>query len=156
MKFLEILISFLATQGKSFFQANTEALSKTIVNNARRVAILLVGAVVSTTLFCYGVSMGYSALVESYDRGSGFEWSAGFIAGLVMVAISLVGLFYFLGEKRWLDATGLGEEAPPSSASQQQPQGPGIDTALALLITELAINLKESRHNAHKTQGEAP
>jgi hypothetical protein len=152
MKFLEIFLAFAATQGKSLFQDNTQALSRHIVGNARRVAILLSIAVISITLFCSGTSMGYTALVESIDQGDGWEWSAGLIAGLIMAAISFGGLVYSLGESRWLEATGIPEA---EAAAKQKPEGPGLDSAFALLITECALQLKESRSkNAENTPGE--
>lgn len=144
MKFLEILLSFAATQGKSMFQDNTQALSRHIVNNARKVAILLSIAVISITLFCTGTSMGYTALVTGIDQGEGWQWSAGLIAGLIMAAVSFGGLVYSLGESRWLEATGIPEAE--AAAAKQKPEGPGLDSAFALLITEFALQLKESRN----------
>jgi hypothetical protein len=152
MKFLEIFLAFAATQGKTMFQDNTQALSRHIVNNARKVAILLSVAVISITLFCTGTSMGYSALVTGIDQGEGWVWSAGLIAGLILAAVSLGGLFYSLGEARWLEATGIPEA---EAAAKQETEGPGLDTAFALLITEFALQLKESRRkHAEDAPGE--
>jgi len=152
MKFLEIFLSFLATQGKSFFQSNTEALSKTLVNNARRVAILLAIAVISIALFCNGASMGYAALVESIAQGDGWTASTGLYGGIILALVSLGGLFYSLGEKRWLDATGIRDEAH----EPKQPQNPPLESAFAILITEVALYLKESRKNAEHNSGDTP
>lgn len=143
MKILEILFSFLATQGRSLFQTNTEALSKQIVANARRVVTLLTVLVISIALFCSGISMGYSSLVASIAAGDGWVFSPGLVGGLLVAALSFGGLVYSLGEKRWLDATGITREAP----SERRQEGPGLDTAFALLISEIALHLKESRRS---------
>jgi hypothetical protein len=141
MKFLEILLSFLGTQGKAFLQSNTEALTQAIVNNARRVAGLLSGVAVSITLLCVGFSMGFHSVVESYKNGGSLEFSAGLVAGILLTAASLGALLYFLSEKAWLKATGL--QAQPAVAESSG--GPGLDTAIAVLILEISQELKSRR-----------
>lgn|GEM_PF-3403867 len=152
MKFLEILLSFAATQGKSMFQENTQSLSRHIAGNARKVAVLLSVTAISITLFCSGVSMGYTALIAGFENGDPWTWSAGLVGGLLLALVAAAGLAYSLGEKRWLAATGVPDEAPP----QIKPEGPGLDTAFAMLISEVALHLKESRTHAHESSGESP
>ncbi|MEO5667285.1 MAG: hypothetical protein ABIR96_04425 [Bdellovibrionota bacterium] len=151
MKIIEILFAFLATQGKSLFQTNTEALSRRMVSNARSVATLLTILVISITLFCSGVSMAYGAVVAGLSQGDGWICSPGLIAGLIMTLASFAGLLYSLGEKRWLNATGI-----PTEASEVRNEGPGLDTAFAFLISEVAMHLKESRKHDQTNPGDTP
>jgi hypothetical protein len=156
MKFLEILLSFIATQGKSFIQGGTEALSEKIVNNARRVAILLAVIVLAIVLFSTGFSMAYTSAIKNLEENGAWLWSAGVLSGMALAAIALTVLCYSLGEKRWLDATGINAKAdatpPPAPPRLLDPM---LEAALAVLITEFANGLKENRQNAAAPKTEA-
>src|SRR5688572_28728233 len=106
MKFLDILLAFLSTQGKSFLQGETHNMTQQIVNNARRVTRLLTGLILSIVLFSIGFSMAYSSAVSAFAETGGWAWTPGVVAGISLGLAALCGLFYTLGEKRWLDATG--------------------------------------------------
>lgn len=141
MKFLEILISFLVTQGKSFMQSNTEALTHQIVNNARRVTLLLATIVISITLFCIGFSMAYAAVVSGFDQ-SLWTWSPHLTGGLVLVMASVIGLACSFSERRWLDATGLN---PREKEAAKESSTTPMETAIAMILVEVANELRERR-----------
>ena len=153
MKFLEILLTFLSTQGKAFLQSNTEALTQSIVNNARKVATLLCGLVISLSLFCIGFSVAFSGVIayfshnnEGFLVGSQGFFSPAVIGGSSLTLAALVALSQCLSERHWLKATGL---APTVTATPSPiTQGPGLDTAIAVLILEIASELKERRSHA--------
>lgn len=154
MKFIEILLAFLASQGKGLFQQNTEAFSEKIINNSRRIVVLLAICVISITLFCCGISLGYTAAVTNLDQGNGWVWSNAVIGGILLSAISLVGLIYSLGEDRWLNAVGRHPE--DRTQKNREENAPGLESAFAVLISEVAAQLKASRKNAAKDSGDTP
>ncbi len=152
MKFLEILLSFIASQGKAIFQSNAENLSYQIVNNIRRIAILLTITVISISLFCIGFSMGYSGAVISYESFGIWTWSPRVVAGFTLIAISGLGLLYSLGESRWLAAT---DAEKTTQKTEKSSLNPVLEGAIAVIITELASELKERRRNAPATPNES-
>jgi hypothetical protein len=156
MKFLEILVNFLATQGMSFMHGSKESLTQQIVNNARRVARLLVFVVLSIVLFSIGFSMAYSGIVQGIEETGAWAWSPPVIWGLALALLAICGMVYALGEERWLDATDLKRrsESPPPPPSRLM--DPMLEAALAALITEFAQGLKEGRKNAASPQKEDP
>ncbi len=145
MKFLEILVSFLAGQGKAFLQTNTEAVSRRIANNARRVAALLAAAIVSIILFCSGVEMAYGAVVAAFEAGQGWSWSPALAGGLLLSAVAGYGLVSSLSEKRWMKAVGANE------ANNEAPKAAGpspVESAVAVLLLELSDQLRARREAA--------
>jgi hypothetical protein len=135
MKFIEILFSFLSNQGKFLLQSNTEAVTRQVINNARRIAGLLATTVISITLFCTGFSMAYSI------------WSPGLVAGIILALISIFGLIYSLGERRWLASVGINTDTIPATAKASLVD-PTLQTAVAAILIELAAELKERRTQA--------
>ena len=149
MKALEILLSFLMSQGRSAVQSSTEAVTHEIVARTRRVVILLTVTVIAIVLFCSGFSMAYAAAADNWANG--VEWSSPrFVMGCALTAASLIALLYALGEKRWLAATGL--QAAPAAVPPAPPT-PSLESAFALLITEFAQDMKASRERAPETPG---
>ena len=149
MKFLEILLSFITSQGKAFVNSNTETLSQHIVNNARRIFILISLTLISITLFCVGFSMAYRGLVIGYEHGDGWQWSASVIGGLILAVISALGLCRSLSEKSWMAATNIDTQNVTSTIHTQS--GPTLESAFAILITEIALEIRERHKNAPET-----
>lgn len=152
MKFLEILLSFIAGQGKSFLQTNTEVVTQQIVNNARRIATLLAAAIVCIILFCAGFEMAYDAVVTIFEEGTGWEWSPALIGGLLLAAGAGYGLVTALSEKRWMNAVGAKEarEVPA------KPQSSAMENAIAVLVLEVADQLKARRENPSPPASKEP
>ena len=154
MKFLEILLSFISTQGSSLFQSGSDAVSRKVTENARKVAILLAIAVIGITLFCSGFNMAYSAIVSGFERIDGFAWSTSLSGGLILVVVAILTLVYSLGEKRWVAAVNAHPEERPT---HNDAPGAALQSAIALLIVEIAHELKERRNtHAERPEREAP
>ncbi|MBS1984504.1 MAG: hypothetical protein JST16_10060 [Bdellovibrionales bacterium] len=153
MKILEILLAFLATQGRALFQSNTEAVSQRIVNNARRVAVLISATVIFIVLFCVGFKMAYVAGVAGFDSGITFMPSPALWGGILLALVSLGGLVYCLSEKRWLDAVA----AEPKATEEAKEAGPSpMENALAAILTEIAHEIHARRKANHRASAESP
>jgi len=156
MKFLEILLSFMTHQGKSFVQTSSEAVSARVAENARRIAMLLSLTAIFITLFCSGFTMAYNAAIGDWDQRMGWSFAPAFIGGLILALIALSGLFYSLGEKRWREAVGADAHDAFPASPPPPPAGPSLESAFAVLLVEVINEFKERRKNAPGGSGETP
>ena len=151
MKFLEILLGFLASEGKSFVKSNTDAVTQQIANNGRRIALLLSLTAISISLFCMGFGMAFKTIVDHFQNSSTFDSGPSLMSGISLAVISSLGLVYSLGEGRWMKAVGA-QDRPPSNNSTNSTE-PALQTAIAMLIVEVSQQLKHSRqHEATRPQ----
>ncbi len=151
MKFIEILLSFLTTQGSWLLQSGTSAVSRKMVDNARKIAVLLALSAIGIALFCSGFMMTYSNLIAGLEQQESLILKPGLIGGIILVALAISLLVYSLGEKRWIHAV----EATGHAHSHSNGE-PTLQTAAALLIVEIAQELKERRIHASKNPSETP
>lgn len=154
MKILEILLSFLSTQGKAFFAANTEAVGERIANNARRVAMLISANVIAVVLFCAGFNMAYSDVVATFEKGYGWSWTPGTIGGLVLTSIASVGLWWSFSEDRWRRAVSSESEEREREEGARASSSSPIENAIAVILLEIAREMRARRAQAKSSGGD--
>lgn len=156
MKFLEILLAFLSSQGKTMVQNNAEAVKENLANNFRRIAALLLTSLIASALFCVSISLALSRLLAAYEQLGVWSFSTTVTVSLVISLLCLAVLVFALGEKRWHDAVGRPTEKPADAVPPPRSGGPDLQAAVALLIVEVIQEIKARRQHASTTSTEAP
>lgn len=155
MKFLEILLAFLSSQGKNMVQNNAEIVKGNLANNFRRIAALLMTSLVTAALFCVSLSIAFNKLLASYEQNGAWVISTTILVAFITAIVCLAALIFVLSEKRWQNAVGNSDktaEAVPPPRSE----GPNLQAAVALLIVEVIQEIKARREHASTTAPEAP
>lgn len=119
-------------------------ISAEILNQLRRILILVVLTIGSLALFCMGMSYLIDRFLTNLDHGDAlFTPSIWFILGFLAVCIGI--MVYATNKKNWMDIFRSGKKEVPTSNTPQLPaSGNAIESVLSLLILDF---IKEREHN---------
>ncbi len=119
-------------------------ISAEILNQLRRILILVVLTLGSLALFCMGMSYLIDRFLTNLDHGDAlFTPSIWFILGFLAICIGI--MVYATNKKNWMDIFKSDKkETPPAASSQLPVGGNAIESVVSLLILDF---IKEREHN---------
>jgi hypothetical protein len=130
---------------KNFIGEKSLEISAEILNQLRRILILVVMTVGSLALFCMGMSYLLERFLNNLDNGQSlFSPSIWFILGFLTICIGV--MVYATRKQNWLDIfkAEKKEAAPPAPAG-----GNAIENVLSLLILDF-IKERELKREQEK------
>jgi hypothetical protein len=142
MNFLLPIISFLIGNAKGFFKEPGVALTQQLVTHVRSLTMIIVTCVGSLVLFCVGLSLLISNIVNQMEKEGSFVYSTGSMVYTGMVVIAAAVLIYSLRRQTWLKA--LGMEAKP----EQTKKSGALESAVALLVMDFVEERQSRRQHS--------
>lgn len=126
---------------KSIIGEKSLEISAEILNQLRRILILVVLTIGSLALFCMGMSYLIERFLNNLDQGTAlFTPSIWFILGFLAICVAI--MIYATNKKNWLD---IFKSEKKEEASRELPvSGTGLESVVSLLILDF---IKEREHN---------
>lgn len=126
---------------KSLIGEKSLEISAEILNQLRRILILVVLTIGSLALFCMGMSYLIERFLNNLDQGAAlFTPSIWFILGFLIICVGI--MVYATNKKNWLDIFKSEKKEMPES--QLPVSGTGLESVVSLLILDF---IKEREHN---------
>ena len=137
----EFLLNYVLGKRKSIGEKSWE-ISAEILNQLRKILILVVLTIGSLTLFCMGMSYLIERFLNNLDNGQAlFTPSIWFILGFIVICIGV--MVYATRKKNWLNI--FKSEIKEEPASQVSPGVNAIESVLSLLILDFIKEREQKR-----------
>lgn len=139
----ELFLNYFIGRGASISEKSLE-ISAEILNQLRRILILVVLTLGSLALFCMGMSHLIERFLNNIDNGAAlFTPSIWFILGFLIVCIGV--MVYATNKNNWLDIfKAEKKETPPPSVPAS---GNQLESVISLLILDF-IKEREAKRAA--------
>lgn len=148
LKIGELFISYFMGK-KNFFGEKSLEISAEILNQLRRILILVLLTVGSLALFCMGMGHLIERLLNNMDSGQAFITpSIWLLLGFQILCVAI--MIYATRKKNWLSIF-KNNEVPTNQTPAQLP-GNQIESVISLLILDF-IKEREYKRN-HKPKSE--
>ena len=127
---------------KKFIGEKSLEISAEILNQLRRILILVVLTIGSLALFCLGMSYLIERFLNNLDNGQTlFTPSIWFVLGFLVICIGV--MVYATRKQNWLDI--FKSEKIEEAAPQTQSTGNAIESVISLLILEFIKEREQKR-----------
>ncbi len=137
----EFFLNYFLGKKKSIGEKSWE-ISAEILNQLRRILILVVLTIGSLALFCMGMSYLIERFLNNLDNGQAlFTPSIWFILGFLAICIGV--MVYATRKQNWLDI--FKSEKKEDSALQVSPGVNAIESVLSLLILDFIKDREQKR-----------
>jgi len=133
--------------GRSMLGEKSLEISAEILNQLRRILILVVMTIGSLALFCMGVSHLIERFLNNIDNGQAiFTPSVWFILGFLAICAGI--MVYATRKQNWMDIFRSGRQE--QQMQQNNHVAPGnLESVLSLLVLDF-IKERESKRELHK------
>lgn len=149
IKVVEVFVSYFLGK-KNFFGEKSLEISAEILNQMRRVLILVLLSIGSLALFCMGMGHLIERSLNNIDNGqSFFTPSIWLLLGFQILCVGI--LLYATRKQIWLSIFKK-DEVVASSTSSALP-GTQIESVISLLILDF-IKEREHKRDQHKPKSE--
>lgn len=142
-KMAELFFKFMMGQ-RSLISERSQEISVEILNQVRRILILVVVTLGALTMFCMGMSHLIERVLNKLDGGE-FIFTPAIGVILAFIAICIGVLVYSTNKKVWLDIfkkdVSLAPPAPPAAAVST------IESVISLLVLDIIKEREAGREN---------
>lgn len=142
-KMAELFFKFMMGQ-RSLISERSQEISVEILNQVRRILILVVVTLGALTMFCMGMSHLIERVLNKLDGGE-FIFTPAIGVLLAFIAICIGVLVYSTNKKVWLDIfkkdVSLASPAPPAAAVST------IESVISLLVLDIIKEREAGREN---------
>jgi uncharacterized membrane protein YidH (DUF202 family) len=142
-KFGELIFKYFIGNRNAFSEKTFE-ISAEILNQLRRILILIVLTLGSLALFCMGVSHLIERFLNNIDHGDLlFTPSIWFILGFLVVCVAV--MVYATRKQNWMDIFKSEKRNESVADRSQEPKGHGqLESVISLLILDF-VKERESK-----------
>ena len=142
----EFFLNYFLGQ-KNLISEKSWEISAEILNQLRRILILVVLTLGSLTLFCMGMSYLIERFLNNLDNGQTLLTpSIWFILGFLIVCVGI--MMYATNKKNWLDVYRAGKKEAPATPPAPVNQ---IESMISLLILDFVKEREYKREKQKKS-----
>lgn len=152
-KLAELFFKFIMGQ-RSLIGERSQEISVAVLNQIRRVLILVVITLGALTMFCMGMSHLIERVLNKLDDGT-FMFTPSIGVILFFIALCIGVLLYSTNKNTWLNI--FKKEIAPSAETAPQ-TGSTIESVISLLVLDIIKEREFTRENSRENtkRGEHP
>lgn len=148
-KIAEFFISFIMGQ-RSLVGDRTQKMSAEILNQLRRVLILVLITIGALTMFCVGMAHLIERVLNKLDQG-GFQFTPSIGVVLIFMLFCLCILLYSTNKSVWLNIFKLDKEhSDHHNEASASVLGTQIESVLSLLVLDFIKERESTRESTSK------